>query len=483
MMTRGTAMKRSTAMTRGTAMKRSTGWAAVTLLVGILTFACANPNQPPGGPPDIDAPRIVKISPSTGTLGAKPKSVVFQFDEVVSETPKGAQSLAALVFISPRSGINEVDWGRSQISIKPKDGWKPNTVYTVMLSPGVMDLRNNSIDTSTRIVFSTGGDIPQTKLQGVAFDWPAGVYARDALVEAISKDHFRGQDTSKGPPKDSVIYQTVADSLGRYSLEHFPAGNYVIRAIIDINKNRLLDPGERYDTTSATVTAGYPNLDLYAFGHDSLGLRVNGVAMLDSNHVLKVTFDKPIHPTQRFPATQFVLKKVSANRKDTTLINIATIFTAPIKATFDSLRQKATADSLAKTRPAVVLDTSAKGRAARDSVARVKARDSLAKVEQQRIDDRRTLALRGGKALPPRDTTPRPKMKRAPLYTEVYVTPEQPLAYETRYVLEVRPVRSVSGYAVQKPPYGFTTPAKPKPPEEKKTPGDTANATAVPVKR
>ncbi|MEO7360983.1 MAG: Ig-like domain-containing protein [Gemmatimonadaceae bacterium] len=466
-----------------TVLKRGTRWAAITLLVGVLAFACANPNQPPGGPPDTDAPRIVKISPSTGTIGTKPKAVVFQFDEVVSEAPKGAQSLAALVFISPRSGINEVDWGRSQIAIKPKDGFKANTVYTVMLSPGVMDLRNNSIDTATRIVFSTGGDIPPTKLQGVVFDWPAGFYAREALVEAISKDYLRQQDTSRGAPKDSVIYQTIADSLGRYSLEHFPAGNYVIRAVIDVNKNRLLDPGERYDTVSATVTAGYPNLDLYAFGHDSLGLKVNGVVAMDSNRVLKVTFDKPVHPTQSFPSTQFVLKKVSANRKDTTQLNIATIFTAPLKATFDSLRQKAVADSLAKSRPAVALDTSAKGKAARDSVARAKSRDSLAKIEQAKIDERRLLALRGGKPLPPKDTTPKPKMKRAALYTDVYVTPELPLEYETTYVLEVRPVRSVSGYAVQKLPYPFKTPPKPKPPEEKKTPGDTATAATVPIKR
>lgn len=461
-------------------MKRSTGWLACMLLVGILAFACANPNQPPGGPPDNDAPKILKILPTSGTIGTKPKAVVFQFDEVVSETPKGAQNLAALVFISPRSGITDVDWRRSQIDIKPKDGWKPNTVYTVLLSAGVMDLRNNSIDTATRIVFSTGGDIPQTKLQGVTFDWPAGLFSPHALVEAISKDYLR--DTTKGPRKDSVIYQTIADSIGRYTLEHFPAGNYIIRAIVDVNKNRMLDPGERYDTVSATITASYPNLDLYAFGHDSLGLRVNSVVGMDSNKVFKVTFDKPISPTQTFPNTQFVLKKVSA-QKETTLVNISTIFTAPLKAQFDSLKRKATEDSIAKTRPVSPRDTSAAARAARDSVARAKARDSLFKVEQQKIEERRLLLLRGGKPLPPKDTTPKPKMKRPPLYTDVYVTPEKPLEYETTYVLEVRPVRSVSGYAVQKPPYPFKTPPKPKPQEEKKAAGDTAQSTAVPIKR
>ncbi|MEP6835884.1 MAG: Ig-like domain-containing protein [Gemmatimonas sp.] len=463
-------------------IKRSTGWAGCALVVGILTFACANPNQPPGGPPDSDAPKILKITPSSGTLGAKPKSVVFQFDEVVSETPRGAPDLATLVFISPRSGINEVNWGRTRLDIKPKDGWKPNTVYTVSLSPGVMDLRNNAIDTSTRIVFSTGGDIPQTKLQGVVFDWPASTVAPKALVEAISKDYLRAQDTSKGPPKDSLIYQTLADSIGRYSLEHFPPGNYVMRAIVDINKNRLLDPGERYDTTSVTITASYPDLDLYAFGHDTLGLVMFAPVPQDSNKVLKVTFNKPVHPTQGFQSTSFVLWKFTSE-KDSAIVNIATVFSAPLKAQFDSLRRKTVEDSMAKLRKTTPLDTSAAARATRDSVARAKSRDSANVVEQAKIDARRLLALRGGKPLAPKDTTPKPKMKRAPLYTDVYITMEQPLEWETTYSLQSYPVRSVSG--VSKPVLNkkFKTPPKPKPPEVKKAPGDTAQATTVPVKR
>ena len=345
-----------------------------------------------------------------------------------------------------------------------------------------MDLRGNAIDTSTRIVFSTGGEIPQTKLQGVAFDWPTGSFAPLALVEAISKDYLNIRDTTKHPIKDSLIYQTIADSVGLYSLEHFPPGNYVIRAIVDVNKNRLLDPGERYDTVSAAITAGYPDLDLYAFGHDSLGLRVQSVVPQDSNRVFKVTFDKPISPTQTFPSTQFVLRKISA-KKDTTLMNITTIFTAPLKAQFDSLKRKAVDDSIAKAKPPAPPDTSLAARMKRDSVTKAKLRDSLYKVEQLKIEERRLLALRGGKPLPPKDTTPKPKMKRPALFTEVYVTPELPLEYETLYSLEVRPVRSVSGYAVKKDPYIFKTPAKPKPPEEKKKTGDTTSTTAVPIKR
>ncbi|MGV3711123.1 MAG: Ig-like domain-containing protein [Gemmatimonas sp.] len=469
-------------------MKRSTRLAGLSLIVGVVGYACANPNQPPGGPPDAEAPKLVKVTPANGTVGARTKVVSFQFDEVVSETPKGFPNLPALVFISPRSGVTEVEWHRSRIDVKPKAGWRPNTVYSVLLGAGLQDLRQNAIDTATRVVFSTGGDIPATKLEGVVFDWPAGKFAPKAIVEAISKDYWAityRNDTTGKPFKDSVVYQTIADSLGRYSLEFFPAGNYILRAIVDANNNRLPDVGERYDTVSVTIGSTYTQ-ELYAFGHDSSGLIMRPPVAQDSNRTLKVTFDKPVHPTQNFQNTQFVLYRV-VNDRDSVMINITSVFTAPQKATFDSLKRKATEDSIEKSRPAVAPDTTAAGRARRDSIERRRRSDSLAKVEQARIDERRLVALRGGRPLPPKDTTPPPKMKRAPLYTDVFLTPQTALEYETTYILEARPVRSVSGVLKPIKAIRFRTPQKPKPPEPKaepkRPPGDTAKSVEVPAKR
>lgn len=442
------------------------------LLTG-LGYACANPNQPPGGPPDAAPPRVVKITPSSGTIGARPKAVVFQFDEVISETPKGQTDLAKLVFVSPKSGDIEVDWRRSQLDVKPAKGWKPNTVYTVLLGAGVTDLRNNSIDSAVRIVFSTGGPIPETKVDGVVFDWQLNTYAREALIEAIVRD------TAK---KDSIIFQTIADSLGRYSLQHIPPGNYVLRAILDRNNNRSLERLEAWDTVGITVTST-SNVELHAFTHDSIGLGITSVTLLDSNKTLRVTFDKPVLPAQAFSTTNFTLRR-NEKTDSTTILNILTVFSGPQRALFDSLRNKAREDSIARTRP---VDTTAAGRAARDSVARQKVRDSLRVAELQRNEERRLLALRGGRALPPKDTTPKPKMKRAPLYTEVYLTLDRPLDYGARYQLIARNVTSVSGVRLDttrvRARYTINVPQKPKEPDAKKAPGDTTEATPVPIKR
>ncbi|MEP6765391.1 MAG: Ig-like domain-containing protein [Gemmatimonadaceae bacterium] len=409
------------------------------VIVGILAtdFACANPNAPPGGPPDKDAPVILKITPASGSIGAKPKYVSFQFDEVVSETPKGAQELSKLVFISPKSGDPQVDWRRSSIDIKPKKGFKPNTVYTVTVGGGIMDLRNNSIDSTTRIVFSTGGPIPDTKITGVAFDWQIGRGASKAIVEAIAPD--------------STTYQTITDSIGRYSLEHLPPGQWNMRAFVDRNANRLFEPLEPFDIASVTLTQN-ASADFYAFSHDTIGLRIADMTMTDSNTTIRIAFDKAIGVTQAISTTQIVVQKA-----DSTTLSVRTVFSAPVRAQFDSLLRKSRADSIAKAAPPP--DTSLAARTKRDSLARVKYRDSLATVQRQQQEERRLLLLRGGKAPPPRDTTPPPKMNRQPLFTDIYVTLEKPLDPGTSYRVTVRDIRSLSG-TTKSPSRSFKTPPK-----------------------
>ena len=99
-------------------------------LAGALGMACASASAPPGGPPDAEPPVVVSITPGSGQTDIRPREVVLQFNEVISETPRGAQDIGALVFISPKSGVPRVSWNRTRSNIRPREGFKPNVVYT-----------------------------------------------------------------------------------------------------------------------------------------------------------------------------------------------------------------------------------------------------------------------------------------------------------------------------------------------------------------
>jgi hypothetical protein len=249
--------------------------------------------MPPGGPPDVAAPQIVSITPDSGTLGVRPKDVVFRFDEVVSERPPSVTTLADLFLISPRNGAPDVSWHREAIAVRPGGGWRPNTPYTVIMLPGIADIRGNVRNTGATTFFSTGPTIPRTRLAGHVFDWVAATPAKGALVESFVW------------PDSLHAYMGLVDSSGAFAIEHVPPGRYVVRAYADANKNFGLDPGEPWDSASVNL-ADSATTTLLIFAHDSVAPRIRDVSPMDSV-TLRVGFDKPVDPSQTLTAANFAV--------------------------------------------------------------------------------------------------------------------------------------------------------------------------------
>lgn len=433
-------------------MSRLAARTTLALLAVLGATGCASQAMPPGGPVDDDPPLILDVTPKDRSTGAPPRAVVLKFDEVVSETPRGARDLRELVFISPRSGTPRVKWERQRLEIRPGTGWRPNTVYSVIIKPGIQDLRNNGLDTAIRVVFSTGGPIPETEVSGVAFDWVAGKGSATALVEAVGP--IQGKDTT--------LYQVAADSSGRYALRHLPAGPYLLRAFVDRNGSRTIDPLEAWDSATVTV-GGRTQTDFYAFPRDTVGVRIASVAVEDSNRVLRVTFDKPFVPEQRFPPAG-----IRIQRPDSTLVAVRLVQTKLEKLRADSLLAKAKADSAA-AKAAAELTPAQRARA--DSLAQVKRADSVAAAQRAEREARRREAQRTGRAPRRTDTLPAPKMQRPTLTAELIVSLDTALAPQTQYRLTVDAVRGLSG-VVRSPSRTVTTARAPK--DTARAPRDTA---------
>ena len=148
---------------------------------------------------------------------------------------EGTGGLERLVILSPSTRVPEVSWRRNRITVRPREGWRPNRVYRVELLPGVTDLRSNRSEEGAVLTFSTGAPRPQTTLEGQVLDWSTGRPAPGALVIA-----------SLLP--DSLPYRGVADSSGRFSLGPLPQGDYLVSGVLDQNSDHRQDPREAYGT-------------------------------------------------------------------------------------------------------------------------------------------------------------------------------------------------------------------------------------------
>jgi hypothetical protein len=269
--------------------------------------ACASPGTPPGGPVDTQAPKIVRIAPDSGKTGVRPREVVFQFDEVVSERPSGAPSLSALFLISPRNGETQADWHRSEISVHPRHGWKANTTYTISLLPGLSDLRGNTRNTGAITVFSTGSSVATGRITGTLYNWAEGRTIPRGLIEAR-------------PSTDSAtVYLAASDSVGVFMLQNVPPGKYNVRGISDDNSNRSLDPREPFDSAIVNLTDS-AKIELLAFVHDSIGARLAGVNVRDSV-TLELLFDNPLSVTAPVAASSVRVR--ASDSTDVPIVSVA----------------------------------------------------------------------------------------------------------------------------------------------------------------
>jgi Carboxypeptidase regulatory-like domain len=253
----------------------------------LLSAACANVQPPTGGPVDSIAPRLVATRPDTNAVLERWSGpVIFVFDEELSE--EGVQDVVTL---SPRRGPVAVDKEGDEIRVIPRRGWETGIIYQVEVAPGLRDRFNNPVRTPSRLVFTTGPPIPDTRATGIVTDRVTGSPSTQARVDAIRI-------------ADSLVYSTQTDSAGRYLLAQVPEGEYRVIGYRDTNKNRRVDSYEQRDTALITLVAGQaPGADLALLPNDTTG-PVVGSARPAAGGWIEVRFDDYLDPDQTVSTQQ-----------------------------------------------------------------------------------------------------------------------------------------------------------------------------------
>ena len=304
------------------------GSSAVRRLIALMVLAgCAQAGVPPGGPTDRNPPRVVRVTPDSNAINVRGSGVAFQFDEVVSERPRNARDLAALFVVSPSRGPSGVSWRRTRVQISPRGGLRPNTTYIVQMLPGMVDLDNNVDSAGRTVIFSTGPELATGRISGRVFDWVAARPAR-AIVHAVMMP-------------DSLQYSTEADSSGAFTITHLPPGQFLLRAVIDVNRNGLIDTRELFDSITVTLADSFRR-DMLAAVRDSLG---SGLATAEARDslTLRLALDRPLD-TLFVPSSRYF----TVRGADSTVVPIDTVLTqADVdRMTADSIRAKAVQDSV-----------------------------------------------------------------------------------------------------------------------------------------
>jgi methionine-rich copper-binding protein CopC len=248
----GTAGRRRREAGRGHA-----AWAPLAL--ACLALACAKREPPSGGPPDIEAPRVIAASPDSGAAGVAlggPFSITF------SESME-PRSTGAAVSIAPYHEVRRVRWRGRTMTVTLAESLQAGRTYTLFVGATARDRHNNPLGTGETIVFSTGPAFPAGRIEGE-------IEARGFQGPGT---HLWVYDAGRAGVPDSTArdYDAIgfAREGGAFRIDGLPApGRYRLWGFADLNRNRSFEPD--VDILAAADTV----IDLTAEAPVASGVRI-----------------------------------------------------------------------------------------------------------------------------------------------------------------------------------------------------------------
>lgn len=417
------------------------------VLVGALAAGCAREATPPGGPPDRLPPIVILSEPDTfSTVEPFRSPVTLRFSERISERPS-AGTLDQAVVVSPASGEVRVSHGREGLTVRVPGGFEAGLVYRLTVLPVIQDMFGNALQEPFELFFSTGPEFTPNVVAGSVIDRLTGEPLRDARVDAAVQD-------------SDVVHTAVTDSAGIFALRYLPAGDYVVSAYLDRNRNAEPDFTEPQGTRPALLDGGEAAdtaivLDVALLPLDTTSARIARVTVEDSIS-LNVSLDDFLDPERPLDDVRVVVTSDSVDAPGPLAV-LHPHETESYRSTLAEriAREQAVRDSVAQARTDSVADAAA----AEEDTAAVDPGDTPEPAEVE--TDPPPVPAEEGAAEAGETEQERPTAQQT-----FVVILDGVLVPEVSYEVEVSNITNINDVGGGGGTVAFTRPAPPPPPED-----------------
>lgn len=220
------------------------------LLTLLLFSSCANMGNPDGGPYDEEPPKLVSTSPKFGSINAKSKKIVLEFDENV----KLESANEKVVISPPQKEQPEIEASGKKITINLLDSLKPDATYTIDFADAIEDNNEGNPMGDYAFTFSTAENIDTMQVSGYVMDASNLEPIKGMLVGLYSL----GKDSlGLNFPDSTVKIKTFdrisrTDSRGHFIIKGLSRDDfYRIYAVNDQDQTYTYSqPNEQIGTTS-----------------------------------------------------------------------------------------------------------------------------------------------------------------------------------------------------------------------------------------
>ncbi len=256
-------------------------------------FRCASERPLSGGPPDKTPPTVVRSQPVSGATHISTEVVIkLKFSEKMIQN---SVRQAITIRPEPPAGF-EIKTTWKTATIRFKKSLKPDQTYLVTLDKYATDLRQNGLDGSFVLAFSTGDKIDAGVLAGQLFgDGKVRSKGRLFLYENTS----RPLDSLRLEPPEYVFQPS---DTGAFTLPYLALKNYTLFYHWDVNQNGRIDAGDWFGRPHSASVFPQPDSTLQQIRIKPAllppsGLRLLSVRQLSPN-LLKLRLNRPVNNIQ-----------------------------------------------------------------------------------------------------------------------------------------------------------------------------------------
>jgi uncharacterized protein (DUF2141 family) len=201
------------------------------LIFLVAMCSCARRGLPPGGPIDLQPPRILSCRPDSGEIRVQAVSeICINFSE-----PMEKRTVRDAIVVRPRVNVKEVHWQKNTFCLLLTDSLVPSTTYSIIVMSGCKDAHGNSINAPHVSAFSTGDTLLAGTIRGKVET--KGLPTPGTPVWAFDSLKCPAPDFTKDEPH----YVSQSGSDGTFELIGLPSGVYLLFAFKDKNSNRAYD--------------------------------------------------------------------------------------------------------------------------------------------------------------------------------------------------------------------------------------------------
>jgi hypothetical protein len=217
-----------------------------------LAAGCARKLPPTGGPPDLEPPFVVSVTPDSGATSVdRTGRLVVEFSEAMD--PRSA-SLA--VDIAPLVEVKARRWSGRKLVLVLADSLRANQTYTLFVGTDARDQHGNSLRGGRTVPFTTAPEFPRGRIAG---DVLATGFAAPGTYLWCYPEGKRPDSTARDFEAVGLAGETGAF---RVTGLHVPA-HYRLWAFADLNHNHSFEPEHDLlvaaDTT-LSLTADQPEV-------------------------------------------------------------------------------------------------------------------------------------------------------------------------------------------------------------------------------